>query len=260
MGANISPVNSRVANLSASGKPDGAPSLRPSPPSRRLLLWPAAYSWAFVKSRCSIPRPSLCPTCTSQPSPSPPFVSGHDEDGDGIDDQTDVLQSAEAYVARGPEYKSIYYAETSYPTDEFGVCTDVIAQALRGADYDLMTLLDTDVRANPETYGIDEPDAAIDFRRVRNQKVYFDRHAVSLRCDTSDPSQWQGGDIVAYNEHVGIASSRRNAKGLPTSSTTTAPPRHPTRKTPWKPGAPSSATIAYRIEKIRPPHGRDAAG
>lgn len=164
-------------------------------------------------------------------------MSGHDEDGDGIGGQTDVLQSAEAYVAHGPEYKSIYYAETSYPTDEFGVCTDVIAQALRDAGYDLMTLLDTDVRADPETYGIDEPDAAIDFRRARNQKVYFDRHAVSLSCDTSDPSQCQGGDIVAYNEHVGIASSRRNAKGLPTSSTTTAPPRHPTRKTPWKPGA-----------------------
>ncbi|MEC4184415.1 DUF1287 domain-containing protein [Adlercreutzia sp. R21] len=144
-----------------------------------------------------------------------PFQSSHDEDGDGIDDQTDVLASAEAYVATNPKYKSAYYAETGYPDDGFGVCTDVIAQALKGTGYDLMALLAADVQENPEAYGISEPDAAIDFRRVRNQKVFFDRHAVSLTCDTSDPAQWHGGDIVVYNEHVGIASGRRNAQGLP---------------------------------------------
>lgn len=144
-----------------------------------------------------------------------PFASSHDEDGDGMNDQADVLASAEAYIATEPKYKSAYYAETGYPDDGFGVCTDVTAQALRGAGYDLMALLDADVRANPEAYGIDEPDAAIDFRRVRNQKVFFDRHAVSLTCDTSDPAQWHGGDIVVYDKHVGIASERRNERGLP---------------------------------------------
>lgn len=145
----------------------------------------------------------------------PPLASSHDEDGDGINDQADVLASAKAYIATEPKYKSAYYAETGYPDDGFGVCTDVVAQALRGAGYDLMTLFDADVRANPEAYGGDEPDAAIDFRRARNQKVFFDRHGVSLTCDTSDPVQWHGGDIVVYAEHVGIASERRNERGLP---------------------------------------------
>lgn len=145
----------------------------------------------------------------------PTFTSSVDADGDGIDDQTDVLQSAEAYVAGEPRYKSAYYAETGYPDDGFGVCTDVVAFALRGAGYDLMALMDADIREAPEAYGITEPDAAIDFRRAPNQKVFFDRNAVSLPCDTSDPTQWQGGDIVVYDNHVGIASGRRNAKGLP---------------------------------------------
>lgn len=56
------------------------------------------------------------------------------------------------------------------------MCADVTAQTLRGAGYDLVALLDADVRANSAAYGIDEPDAAINFRRVRNQKVFFDRH------------------------------------------------------------------------------------
>lgn len=144
-----------------------------------------------------------------------PFVSSHDEDGDGVDDQTDVLRSAEAYVATEPEYKSAYYAQSGYPDDGFGVCADVIAFALLGAGYDLQALMDADIRANPEAYGIEQPDAAIDFRRTNNQKVYFDRNAVSLTLDTSRPEEWQGGDIVMFDGHVGIASSRRNEKGLP---------------------------------------------
>lgn len=147
--------------------------------------------------------------------PIPAFVSSIDADGDGVDDQTDVLQSAEAYLATRPKYKSVYYGETGYPTDGFGVCTDVVAFALKGAGYDLMALLDADVRAHPEAYGIDEPDAAIDFRRASNQKVFFDRNAISLTLDTADPTAWQGGDIIMYDNHVAIASSRRNEKGLP---------------------------------------------
>lgn len=203
----------------------GGQAVRQRKPRRRILaVAAAAVALAFVSGGVFLGfREGPLQHTSAEPLPDvyeptvaiAPFVSSHDEDGDGIDDQTDVLQSAEAYVAGGPKYKSVYYAETGYPNDEFGVCTDVIAQALRGAGYDLMALLNADVRANPEAYGINEPDAAIDFRRVKNQKVYFDRHAVSLTCDTSDPVQWQGGDIVVYNEHVGIASSRRNAKGLP---------------------------------------------
>ena len=45
-----------------------------------------------------------------------------DADGDGVDDQTDVLDNALAYVDTRPKYKSRYY-QTGYPDDGYGVCT-----------------------------------------------------------------------------------------------------------------------------------------
>ena len=43
-----------------------------------------------------------------------------DKDGDGIDDQADILQSALDYIAAKPKYKSKYY-QTGYPDDGYGV-------------------------------------------------------------------------------------------------------------------------------------------
>lgn len=45
----------------------------------------------------------------------PAFYSTVDADGDGVDDQTDVLDNALAYVDTRPKYKSRYY-QTGYPT------------------------------------------------------------------------------------------------------------------------------------------------
>lgn len=56
-----------------------------------------------------------------------------DADGDGVDDQTDVLDNALAYVDTRPKYKSRYY-QTGYPDDGYGVCTDVVAFALKMPD------------------------------------------------------------------------------------------------------------------------------
>ena len=85
------------------------------------------------------------------------FRSSHDQDKDGVDDQTDILESARAYTATNPKYKSRYY-EGGYPDDGYGVCTDVVAFALRGAGYDLMELVDEDIALHPLEYDIDEAD------------------------------------------------------------------------------------------------------
>lgn len=141
------------------------------------------------------------------------YHSARDADGDGVDDQTDVLASARAYLDTKPRYQSKYYAG-GWPDDGYGVCTDVVAFALLGAGYDLKTLLTADEAAEPEAY----PDAAdpnIDFRRVRNLMVWFERNAVSLTTDPGKIEQWQGGDIVIYHEHIGIVSDRRNSRGIP---------------------------------------------
>jgi len=79
------------------------------------------------------------------------YSSQVDRDGDGVDDQTDILQSVRAYLATRPKYKSKYYA-TGYPDDGYGVCTDVVAFGLLGAGYDLMELVHEDVLAHGDRY------------------------------------------------------------------------------------------------------------
>ena len=125
------------------------------------------------------------------------YSSQVDRDGDGVDDQTDILQSVWAYLATRPKYKSKYYA-TGYPDDGYGVCTDVVAFGLLGAGYDLMELVHEDVLAHGDRYDIDPVDENIDFRRVRNLKVFFRYNATALTTDIYDIDQWQGGDIVIF--------------------------------------------------------------
>lgn len=137
-----------------------------------------------------------------------------DKDEDGVDDQTDILQSAKEYLATNPKYKSKYYG-TGYPDDEYGVCTDVVAFALLHSGYDIMTLLNEDVIETRDAYDIDIVDKNIDFRRVNNLDTYFKRHMISLSTDLSNISDWQGGDIVVFDGHIGIVSDKRNFKGIP---------------------------------------------
>lgn len=142
------------------------------------------------------------------------YFSDFDMDGDGIDDQTDILNSVFDYIATKPKYKSKYY-NGGYPDDNFGVCTDVVAFGLKGAGYDLMSLVNEDILNNLSLYGISKADKNIDFRRVRNLKIYFDRHAISLTVDVNKFSEWQGGDIVVFKNHIGVISDKRNRKGIP---------------------------------------------
>lgn len=142
------------------------------------------------------------------------YTSPLDTDGDGIDDQSDILLGAIDYLATEPEYMSKYYA-TGYPDDGYGVCTDVVAFAMKAAGYDLMELVANDIYLNSEDYNIEKPDANIDFRRVRNLLVYFENTATSLTTDISKKAEWQAGDIVIWEGHIGIISNCRNYKGIP---------------------------------------------
>ena len=142
------------------------------------------------------------------------YKSNIDFDNDGIDDQTDVLAGVKNYVARNPKYKSKYY-ETGYPNDEYGVCTDVVAFGLNNAGYDLMTLVKEDIKNNLDSYNIEVIDKNIDFRRVKNLKIYFERNAISLTTDVSKIKEWQGGDIIIFENHIGVISDSRNKNGVP---------------------------------------------
>lgn len=141
------------------------------------------------------------------------YKSNKDIDNDGIDDQTDIFNSVLTYIKTHPKYKSKYYA-TGYSNDEYGVCTDVVANGLKGAGYDLMELVNNDIINNKEKYNIDVIDKNIDFRRVKNLNIYFKNNAISLTLDIKDISNWQAGDIVVFSNHIGVISNHRNSKGI----------------------------------------------
>lgn len=142
------------------------------------------------------------------------YKSNIDKDEDGVDDQTDILQNVKKYISTKPKYKSKYY-ETGYPDDQYGVCTDVVAFGLKGAGYNLMNLVNQDVIENKALYPIETIDKKIDFRRVKNLKIWFKRNAISLTTDLKEYEEWQGGDIVIFEKHIGIISDKRNKDKIP---------------------------------------------
>ena len=141
-------------------------------------------------------------------------ISSIDKDNDGIDDQTDILNNVREYIKTKPKYKSKYYS-TGYSNDEYGVCSDVVAFGLLNAGYNLMEQVNKDIINNKDQYNIEVVDKNIDFRRVRNLKIYFERNSINLTTDINDISSWQGGDIVVFKNHIGIVSNNRNRKGIP---------------------------------------------
>ncbi len=146
----------------------------------------------------------------------PTIYSPVDADGDLIDDYTDIMLAARRYVRSQPEYVSDYFAG-GYPPEGQGVCADVIWRALKEAGYDLKAMLDQDVGAHPDAYPLANslPDSNIDFRRVVNLRVFFERHCLELTTDADDIAAWQRGDFVIYDGHIAVISDRRNAQGQP---------------------------------------------
>ncbi len=145
--------------------------------------------------------------------------SPNDENGNGVDDYTDLMLGAREDAKNMPRYKSAYYAG-GYPPEDEGVCTDLIWRAFENAGYSLKELVDADIAADGDAYPRTEgkPDPNIDFRRVPNLYVYFSRHAETLTMDLTDLAAWQPGDIVIFGDnynHIGIVSDKRNEKGIP---------------------------------------------
>lgn len=141
--------------------------------------------------------------------------SKNDADNDGIDDYSDIMLGAREYIKTNPKYKSKYY-DGGYPNDGYGVCTDVIWKGFMAAGYDLKNMIDTDIAVNLEVYRtITSPEPNIDFRRVRNLKIFFERNAEILNTEFTNPEKWQAGDIVAFTNHIAICSDKRNKDGFP---------------------------------------------
>lgn len=144
------------------------------------------------------------------------IVSDKDYNNNGVDDYTDILLGAKKDAENKPKYKSAYYAG-GYPPENEGVCTDLVWRALDNAGYSLKDLVSEDIKNNLSEYKrVDKPDSNIDFRRVPNLLVFFERKAKKLTNDLTQIAEWQPGDIVIFgNSHIGIISDKRNANGVP---------------------------------------------
>ncbi len=145
-------------------------------------------------------------------------LSPVDYNQNGIDDYTDILLGARQDAQNRPKYSAAYY-NGGYPPEGEGCCADLVWRAFQNAGYSLKDLVDQDIAAHPEDYPATngQPDPNIDFRRVRNLKVYFTKYAESLTLDLNEIEQWQPGDIVTFDKpgHIGIVSDQRNQKGVP---------------------------------------------
>ena len=146
--------------------------------------------------------------------------SSTDFDNDGIDDYSDIVEGARIEAENKPQYKDAYY-QGGYPPDTEGVCSDVIWRALKNAGYSLKDMVDKDIKENLDMYPrvAGKPDPNIDFRRVKNLKVFFEKNHISLTIDLSKVEEWMPGDIVIFQtdskDHIGIISDKRNKNGLP---------------------------------------------
>ena len=154
----------------------------------------------------------------------PEEYSRKDINKNGIADPIDIVKEARKEALKKTPYKSVYYAG-GYPPDTEGVCTDVIWRAFKGINVDLKNLVDKDIKDNTNLYSRvnNKPDPNIDFRRVPNLDVFFQRYAESITTelkpgDVSNLKQWQPGDIVVILEpfeHIGIISDKRSYDGVP---------------------------------------------
>lgn len=143
-------------------------------------------------------------------------ISLADGDGDGLADNYDMVRAAREYVLSEPEYDGTYFAG-GFPPEGRGVCTDVIWRAFAAAGYDFKAMVDADIWDYGKEYPLPNGllDKNIDFRRVINLQVFFERNGETLTTDASQIDQWQPGDVVFYEGHVAMVSDRRNDQGVP---------------------------------------------
>jgi len=127
-----------------------------------------------------------------------------------------LVESGRSLIGVVTKYDSGYY-EGGYPPEDSGACSDVIERTLRNNNYDLKTKIDADMKSYPSRYFSDY-DSNINFRRVRNIKIFLDNHAISFpTCTDSscfNDSDWQAGDIVTFDQipenlwHIAIVSNK----------------------------------------------------
>jgi uncharacterized protein len=114
-------------------------------------------------------------------------------------------------VTYDASYVRIGYPNGDVPADK-GVCTDVLIRAYRKVGIDLQVRVHEDMQeaftVYPRIWGMKQPDANIDHRRVPNLQTFFGRKGITLAI-SNDPDDYRPGDIVSWmlpgnRPHIGI--------------------------------------------------------
>jgi len=147
-----------------------------------------------------------------------------DKNENGIADPIDIVNAARKESQQKTIYKDAYYTG-GYPPDGEGVCTDVVWRGFKGINVLIKDLIDKDIKQNISQYKRvnGKADPNIDFRRVVNQDVYFNKNCLQLTLelkegDINNLKEWQPGDIIVFfegYEHIGIISDKRDENGIP---------------------------------------------
>ena len=131
-----------------------------------------------------------------------------------------ALELTKQNVTYDAAYFVISYPNGDVPANK-GVCTDVVIRAYRRLGIDLQKEVHEDIKANfsiyPKNWGLKAPDKNIDHRRVPNLMTFFKRHG-TVKAITTNPTDYQPGDIVCWNlrggiTHIGIVSGVKSTDG-----------------------------------------------
>lgn len=143
------------------------------------------------------------------------------------DDRELIVLRARGELVRVTKYSAEWMQTSGYPMGDIpisrGACTDLVVRALRAGGVDLQKLVHEDIVANPQAYGITQPDTNIDHRRVFTMLTWFKRNArAGLSLDPTTPGVFLPGDVVFYapsktmpSGHVAIVSDKIGPRGLP---------------------------------------------
>ena len=145
-------------------------------------------------------------------------VSSYDFNRNEVDDYTDILLGAREDAGNFPYDNSTTSDKGDYSSDNEDICSGLIWRAFLKAGYNLKGMVNEDIKVNTDKYPAIEGirNREMDFRQVKNLKVFFDRYALNLTTDPYEIAEWQPGDIVIFGtDHIGIISDKRNAQGIP---------------------------------------------
>jgi hypothetical protein len=161
-----------------------------------------------------------------------------DADDDGINDQKDIMQGAKdqlkepARTIRVEEGENNYFKDGDPPKD-LAISADIIARAFSEAGFSLRELVYEDISNNFDQYPIKELwsrsfcDPNIDYRRIQNLEVFFERDAKDMgiffnALDESNLNSWLPGDLVffdmnrdGFSDNAGIISNNTTRDGVP---------------------------------------------